>query len=233
MVFHLLPTLLLLSALPHSYAQATIADCPFYGPDVPAPRNPFNSQTVTEARKLALSVIKEGLLNTTVYGPLSNDTSFSLQFFSLHEDEPFFEVDYTSPSLSNSTDGVKEVDQDSIYRVGSVSKLLTVYIYLVAIGDSSWSEPITKYVPELARSVLDNNPVAAVNWDQITIGSLASHLSGVGRDARTSPTLEAEYAKLGLPSYPPSNVSYCGSPPFELPCDRAGRTPLNPFWSEK
>lgn len=210
----------------------SITDCPFYGPDVPAPRSPSKSKDVIETSDLVSNLILRGLVNTTIFGPLSNTTSFSVQFFSLHEDQSIFSFDYTSPTLQNSTEGVKKVGQDTIYRIGSVSKLLTVYVFLAAAGDSSWSDPISKYIPELA-DYSSNSSIASVNWDHVTVGALASHLGGVGRDARTSPTIESTFTQLGLPSIPSSNISYCGLPPFELPCDRAGgySTFLKPYFN--
>jgi len=41
-------------------------------------------------------------------------------------------------------------------------------------------------VPELAAksSAATNDTIGAVDWEQVTIGNLASHLGGIGRDCK-------------------------------------------------
>lgn len=46
-------------------------------------------------------------------------------------------------------------------------------------------DPITKYVPELLqlRGETDEvNGITTVQWEQVTLGALASHMSGIGSD---------------------------------------------------
>lgn len=111
-----------------------------------------------------------------------------------------------------------------------MSKLLTTYLYLIEAGDTSFNDPITKYVPELAAYVANNaaelaaDAVGVLNWDAITVGALASQLAGVPRDAAPGPAQDQLIAKLtGLPAASAPNVSFCGDPSVvQLPCDRAG-----------
>jgi hypothetical protein len=122
----------------------------------------------------------------TPHGPLeSNATSFSVQIISATADKPLFEFHHTAPALASAPLGVHTVDGNTRYRIGSVSKLFTVYLFLIEAGDLHWSEPITKYVPEL-RGLGESNGdfFESVAWDEVTLGSLASHMAGIGRDCK-------------------------------------------------
>ena len=82
----------------------------------------------------------------STYGPLDNQgTSFSVSVFTLTSDEPLYEFHFEAPGLNGSyTKG--KLTENTIYRTGSLGKLLTMYIWLVDIGDSIFTDPITKYV---------------------------------------------------------------------------------------
>ena len=41
---------------------------------------------------------------------------------------------------------------ETVYRVGSISKLLFLYTFLVEVGHAHWHRPITDFVPELAEA---------------------------------------------------------------------------------
>lgn len=53
-----------------------------------------------------------------------------------------------------------------------------------------WDHPVTKYLPELRDRQQKLSPyadaISAPDWDSMTIGSLASHLSGLGADRKSS-----------------------------------------------
>jgi Beta-lactamase len=135
-----------------SLAQLHTSSCPLLGPDFPAPVNPSGSRAVIQAQELTAIAIQQALLNTTIYGSLdSNATSFSLQAYSLYESDPLFTYHFAAPALAEPIEGVATVDTNTIYRIASISKLLTAYTYLITAGDSSFNDPITKYVPELAQ----------------------------------------------------------------------------------
>jgi CubicO group peptidase (beta-lactamase class C family) len=131
--------------------------------------------------------------------------------------------------LANPTAGVGTVESNTIYRIGSISKLFTVYMYLITASDASFNDPITKYVPELAQyaqsqaGVLETDDIDTVIWNNITIGALASHPAGIGRDASFAPIFEQSYLSFGLPPVPLSNASYCGTSLVPFPSDRAGK----------
>ena len=54
--------------------------------------------------------------------------------------------------MRNSSIGTQNVDADSVYRLGSIGKLFTVYLFLIREGDVRFKDPITMYIPELATA---------------------------------------------------------------------------------
>ncbi|KAF8862796.1 hypothetical protein BDZ45DRAFT_670938 [Acephala macrosclerotiorum] len=191
--------------------HATIQHYSLLSPDLPPPRKPSNSNALQAALTSIQTAISSAIsTGNTTYGLLdTTSTSFSIDIFFQHEPESLFTYHYNAPGLINSTDGVKEIDSDSFYRIGSISKLLTVYIFLITVGDASFNEPITKFIPELAQYAAQtstpNNEIDITAW---------SHLGGIplgtASDARADPAV-AVYLPPGVPlpniiSPIPSNI---------------------------
>jgi hypothetical protein len=166
------------------------------------------------------------------YGILDNQsTTFIVDIYSIHSAESLFTFTFNAPDFSNASVGVSEVDDNTVFRIGSMSKLLSVWNFLIAAGDTTWNDPVTKYVPELAAYAsehaedLEASNVEYYDFDSITLGALASQLSGLNRDFAFGPDSDANFAGL-LPPVAPVNASYCGSTATSqaplFPCDRAG-----------
>lgn len=184
MVWSTFLTVLALSRLPPSHA---IPNCPIIGAEFPAP------QRLTEHPKW-----QQGLVNlTTAFDYLDANVtgdkmSYSVQVFSTNPGNAVLaERHRTAANLLPNTEGVQEVNADTIYRLGSVSKIFTTLAFLAEVGDASWNDPITKYIPELAQyasqvATSDLNDVRRTDWDDITVGALAAQVSGIGRDCEDS-----------------------------------------------
>ena len=71
--------------------------------------------------------------------------------FSVDSPESLFSYYYSSPLLPRDTVGVKTVDGNTLYRAGSITKLFSVYLFLLKAGDVKFDDPIMKYIPELAE----------------------------------------------------------------------------------
>ncbi|OBT65499.1 hypothetical protein VE03_04985 [Pseudogymnoascus sp. 23342-1-I1] len=226
---------LALSLLLAESALAEYHPCVLVGPDVPIPRAVSSTSAfkdgIVSLKKAIADAISTGV---TSYGDMdASATSFSLEIYSVHEEEPLFTYHYDAPGLANSTDGVTKIDSDSIYRLASISKMLTVYTFLAAVGDVSFNEPITKYIPELAEYAAqhsDADEIDFIDWDSITVGSLTSQLSGIPPQLAGSPDTDA-VLKLGFPpGVPvpvyepvPKNITDAECPnSLGVPCDRAG-----------
>lgn len=183
-----LPTLLALVAslgqLPFSSAAP---NCPLIGPEYPAPYN-LEGHPIWKAAIQNITNVFQFIDDTNITGV--DLFSYSLQIFSTNPGSPIvWERHRTAKDLPKNTTGVKKVDGDTVYRLGSVSKVLTVLTFLAEAGDVYWNTPVTKFIPELAKFVGRSSqpgfdPVRETDWDDITIGALASQVSGLGRDCK-------------------------------------------------
>ncbi|KAB8229534.1 serine hydrolase domain-containing protein [Aspergillus alliaceus] len=197
--------------------------CPILGPAFPAPTDVANSPSFTKAKHQLLSYINKAIhaSNTSETSGVNPDTvSFAIQVFNTKTDQPLLEYYHTAPSIQNSTVGVTKVDADTVFRIGSVSKLWTVLLLLIEKGDTSFSEPVTKYVPELrdaakelrVNSTVRNDEVDHLRWDEVTIGELASHMTGVIREyGSIDIAAVSSSTPQGFPELPKSNIPPCGT----------------------
>lgn len=219
-------TALVLLATASSALDVYTQPCPLYGQNYPAPTSLATSKHVEAAANSVLEQLLKARNETTGYGTLDTETTaFSLDFYSLDDTNTLFSHHYTPDQLvSQRTSGVEQVDSDTVYRVGSVSKLWTVYLFLLAAGDESWNDPITRFVPELQEiaQTQELDPTSNVDWESITVGALASHLAGIGRDPTRAAALEKVFGDLGIPSQSNGSSSSCGAPSLvTLPCNRS------------
>lgn len=161
-----------------------LTDCSLLGPVYPLPANLSNSRAIQNAQTTFSSLLNQVIQNgSSLYGPIDSvNTSISIGVFSTQSDKLLAEFHHLGSAPGNKahlTGG--KLNGDTIYRTGSVGKMLTVYTFLAKLGTKYWSEPITKFVPELAHAHVDNT-VRNINWSQVTLGSLAGQMSGLPRD---------------------------------------------------
>ncbi|KAI0512927.1 beta-lactamase/transpeptidase-like protein [Xylaria bambusicola] len=142
-----------------------------------------------------------------------DNITFSLGLFSVHDAEAasFLQYHHTGPDIRNSSLGVKKVDGDSIYRVASMTKAVSVYAGLLLLDPDDWNKPLTEIFPEIT-SLPKDDPVHHIQWNTITPFSLASQISGVPANAR--PFDAGEFATVFLTdSIDPTTL---GLPPLTL-----------------
>ncbi|KAJ7588077.1 beta-lactamase/transpeptidase-like protein [Mycena floridula] len=224
------------------HGTSALQACPVLGSSFPVPKALSTSSTIQSAASNLTNAIQSAIsAGITSHGALeSNNTSFSIGIFTTKSPDFLFEYHHSAPSLANSTSGLKSgIDADSVYRLGSMSKLMAVYTFLIEAGDLQWSDPITKYIPEL-KAAADATPadsLDAVSWNDVTIGALASHQAGVGRDYLLGDIFTGDSTPdlaFGLPPLNISDRTLCVLP---VQCNRAdllkglaGRRPvLAPF----
>jgi CubicO group peptidase (beta-lactamase class C family) len=154
--------------------------CPLLGVEFPTPTNLSENSIVQNAASTLLATINSAFNGGVID---SNASSFSVEIFSSQKTTSLFTFHHSSPRL-NSSVGVKTVDSNSIYRLGSISKLFMIYLLLIESGDMHFHEPITNFVPELlaASQATSDDDLDYVDWSSVTIGNLASHMAGIGRD---------------------------------------------------
>jgi CubicO group peptidase (beta-lactamase class C family) len=157
--------------------------CPLLGPDFPVPSNLLNDAQIISASQ-NLSQQLDSLINGNSTD-FDTSTSFSIQWFTAESNQSLFQYHYTGPSVAQSSNGTQNITGDSIYRVGSISKLYTMYLFMAEAGDQYFTRPITDFVPELAQAALDattSGTTNATQWEDITVGALASQMAGIARD---------------------------------------------------
>ncbi|KAK8001726.1 hypothetical protein PG991_013948 [Apiospora marii] len=185
---------------------ATLPDCPFPGPAFPKPTKLATSETFKSVLADLTSTF-EARDRDPANNP--NGTSWSVQ----------------RPSLATAnTGGVKAVDGDTIYRLGSLTKIFTILTFLIEAGDGYWNTPVTKFVPELAllADKYQYDPVMNVDWASITLGELASHTAGIVRDYALLGELTQENNQTvlesqGFPPAPANETPICGE---AITCNR-------------
>ncbi|KAI2468653.1 beta-lactamase/transpeptidase-like protein [Annulohypoxylon bovei var. microspora] len=193
-------------------------NCPLYGLGYPKPTNLLVQPGIKTAATALDSVFSE-------YIDHSNETksdsfSYSVEVFSVDDEEPLWSHHWTASNLEtlNST-GVTKVDGDTVYRLASVTKVFTILTFLAEAGDTLWNEPIANYIPEIAAFVeagADNShSISSTNWESITMGSLASQMSGLARDwsaeippCGNNPVCNRTQFFEGLKKLPPSFSPY-------------------------
>ncbi|PMD59980.1 beta-lactamase/transpeptidase-like protein [Hyaloscypha bicolor E] len=139
-----------------------LARCPPTGPVLPPPSNLQSLDLST------LANILDGLSsgnNTSKWN--SSTTSISTEITSANS--TFFTYNYTAPVRNES--GVGVVDNNTIFRVASVTNVFTVLAVLLE-NNVKMEDLVSEFIPEL------NDP----KWAEVSIGMLTSQISGTPRD---------------------------------------------------
>ena len=151
--------------------------CPPLGPVLPPPLSPSTHPSV----KTALDNIQD-LFDTATFELVNSSVAVAIK--STNEDDFMFEFASTPPNVDPR--GVDEVDSDTVFRMASLSKVFPV-LALLKLHKVNFDDPVTKYLPELrklGKSARKRDAVWQVDWDEITIGALASHISGIPADCK-------------------------------------------------
>ncbi|KAI4147406.1 MAG: hypothetical protein L6R39_003121 [Caloplaca ligustica] len=112
---------------------------------------------------------------------ITNVTSLSIAVTS--SSEALWTTSHTAPILGHYSDSLpRNVTDETYFRIASISKVFTVLAALIQQADGKWSlkDPITRWVPELRN----NTNADTVAWEAITLGTLASQLSGIVRECQ-------------------------------------------------
>ncbi|EHK21579.1 uncharacterized protein TRIVIDRAFT_59845 [Trichoderma virens Gv29-8] len=221
------------------------------GPSYPTPKDLTSGHSHVAASFKNLTSTLDGYLKDgkwkSLPQPLADviNVTFSLGLFSLNDPAATkLQYHYTSPEIANAPNGTHKVDGDTIYRVASVTKVLTVLTGLLELSDSDWHRPLTEILSPLKKFAKNNtgesDPIYTVEWDKVTPDALAAQIGGVPRDgfpdtndlafeaiiqSMAGLPLNPDPVKLGLPPisqnntlvYSPcffSNASTCPPVPY-------------------
>lgn len=170
----------ILSLILAQKVYATQSICPLLGPIFPPVNDPLESDTVLDAI-VHLNATFESFDHNGTFDKLN--TTFYLQAFSTSN--TLFQYGYVPSSMKDFLTS-EAINEDTVFRIGSVSKLFTVYTLLAEVGMQYMNDPVTKWIPELALAAKKNkgDVTRSVQWDEITIGELAGQLAGIPRDCK-------------------------------------------------
>lgn len=150
--------------------------CPPLGAVLPAPRHPSTDGTVKSAVE-ALEIALESTISAL------NGSGVAIGVKSIHESNLLLE--YTHTPSEYDPRGVSRIDGDTVFRLASMSKLFPV-LAVLKLHNVDLNDAVTKYLPELHdlnKQARAQNPIWIVDWDEITLGALASHLGGIPADS--------------------------------------------------
>lgn len=187
------------------------------GPAYPAPREISSSSSAVAASWKNVTTTLENTLNGggmgRVASALLKNTTFSMGIFSLHDQEAHsMQYHHTARGTLNGTHGTKKADSNTIYRIASVSKLITTYAGMIKLEENDWNTPLSEIFPGFKHAVqkMAKTPDAVqdIQWDKITVSDIAAHIGGIPRlglpvstdfllSALTDPSV---LKKWGLPS---------------------------------
>ncbi|EXJ65758.1 uncharacterized protein A1O5_10999 [Cladophialophora psammophila CBS 110553] len=194
------------------HSSLLLAQCPPLGPILPAPtglsQNPMFQQLVAQVNAQLLNVSSS-----------LNQTAVSVGMRSVHEAGPLLNFHYTPQEFNAS--GAHKVDGNTVYRVGSVTKVFTALGILQLEGKINLADPVTKYVPKLAGISGSNNSLTAVDWNTVTVEALLTHLGGVPVDLAGGPIeyIPGMAQTMGLPQLSQSQQPPpCGEMPGQAAC---------------
>ncbi|KAK2029048.1 beta-lactamase [Colletotrichum zoysiae] len=156
-------------------ASVPTEDVPLLGPSFLSNFDPTDSEHIRNATESFPGVIEalfeSGKLNKT-------DLVFAVDVFSAATNKSLYSYYHVGengkPGLTSG-----ELNDGTIARIGSVSKLFTAYAILAKAGVEVLGHPVTKYIPELLSNSSENS-FGRISWEDITVGALASHQAGSG-----------------------------------------------------
>ncbi|KAK3359532.1 beta-lactamase/transpeptidase-like protein [Lasiosphaeria hispida] len=209
----------ILAAIIHLPRCAAKPNCPLYGPLLPRPKDLLRDPGIQAAGKALDHVFAQYIDSDNSTG--SGRFSYSVEIFSGTDDSSIWSHYWTAPNLGRfNSSGVLKVDTNTVYRIGSITKIFTVLTFLATVGDGVWNDPITKYVPEIAALARGNtgSSIFETDWDSITVGSLATQTSGIIRDYALLGELAYQLPlddlyTMGFPSIPLTEFPPCGVSP--------------------
>lgn len=172
--------------------------CPILGPYVPTPRIDALSEVLQSALKDFTDLIDGYVAEADgLFGPITpNTTSFSMAIFAGEGYVPkegdetpyFFEYHHTAGLLDDGS-----LTSNSAFALGDVTQMFTVLTTLTEWGSKAWQKSIVEFVPELLASSGIAGSIEHVNWREVTVGALTSHMAGIARDCKTSTSAPGQY----------------------------------------
>lgn len=150
-------------------------DTPLLGRALVANFNLSNATAIRQAKDAFPSMISD-LFEGGVLDP--DNMTFSVDVFSAATNQSIYSYTHVgSNERASLTAG--RLNDETVTRIGSVSKLFTVYALMAKLGIDAMNRRVTDYLPEL----LPQNGTRSferIRFEDLTIGALASQQGGTG-----------------------------------------------------
>ncbi|OKL58473.1 hypothetical protein UA08_06348 [Talaromyces atroroseus] len=152
-------------------------------------------ESIGELQTTLDDAVNSLLLSSSKGGIRLSDEGVSSWAVQLTSSEETLWSSFHTPNALLKDDDMKQtkVDGDTTFRIASISKTITVYA-LLRENSINLDDPVTLYIPELIQGVQEP---WLVHWDQVTLRSLASFLSGMPRDTGGPCFVWRELSELG------------------------------------
>lgn len=150
-------------------------ECPILGPAFPAIFDPSETTAIKQAKEIFPSLI-DALFDVGVFN--KSELSIAINVFSTHTNDTVYSYFHSGDALEDDLTTDK-LDDETIFRIGSVSKLYTVYAILAKAGLDIFDHPVTNYLPELAGNG-HMDFTEKIRWEDVTVGALAAQQGGSG-----------------------------------------------------
>ncbi|OAA52480.1 Beta-lactamase/transpeptidase-like protein [Beauveria brongniartii RCEF 3172] len=197
------------------------------GPAFAAPTRLAAEPSIRAAAANVTALLEELFrTGTSPWGSLhANDTALSVQVLSV-DGTQIVDYHYSPGNLNVSAGSAARVGADTVYRVGSISKLFTAYALLVNQGRRWWDKPVSGILPELEGQWEERGDGAQTRWGEVTVGALASQMGGVSAGYKCAHSTQdmASFpmfgAAVGLPRLQPDEIPKCSNDPTQPTCTR-------------
>lgn len=167
----------------HAYNLQPTEECPILGPIFPPSTFSIPSSSAFDSAVATFPDTIQALFDAEVIDP--STSTFALDVYSTETNSSIYSHFHLATGEgANDTLSAGVLDDETVFRTGSVSKLHAVYAIILAGGKGLdvFSDKVVKWVPELLQSaeeLEDFDPLTQIKWDEITIGALVNQQGGV------------------------------------------------------
>ncbi|GKU15397.1 unnamed protein product [Fusarium langsethiae] len=123
-------------------------ECPILGPVLPSGFDLSKSKVVQEVKSnfpaTIESILSSGIINEA-------HTSFAINVFSTATNESLYSYYHAAEALDD-TLSTGKLDDETVFRIGSVSKLYTAYALLANSGFDVVNRPVTEILPRVGTT---------------------------------------------------------------------------------
>ncbi|CAM1502537.1 Fc.00g045210.m01.CDS01 [Cosmosporella sp. VM-42] len=161
-------SLFLYLSLPSRLVAADL-NCRPEGPVLPKPTSLCDSSIFQKAASNFTDTLDAAISNSINPGWAVENVSFSLAVISADQNDPGVPIWEYHRLASGNNRGTRHLGRNSQYLIGSITKVFSDYILMKSGIDLD--VPVTNLLPRLLK------PHSTIQWQNITLRMLASHLS--------------------------------------------------------